>query len=67
MAEALRLGCTPDEGPDFVIPAMAQVGDEDTDTDYATLMDAAAISAGRFSAASPTIAPSSLGRTGAGE
>jgi hypothetical protein len=38
MAEALRLGCTPDEGPNFVIPAMAQVGDEDTDTDYATLM-----------------------------
>ena len=38
MAEALRLGCTPDEGPEFIIPAMAQVGDEDTDTDYSLLL-----------------------------
>jgi hypothetical protein len=35
---ALRLGCTPNEGPEFVIPAMNQVGDEDMDTDYGTLM-----------------------------
>jgi hypothetical protein len=33
----MRLGCTPDEGPDFVIPAMAQVGDED-DRDDSMMM-----------------------------
>jgi hypothetical protein len=53
LGEALRLGCTPDEGSDLIVPAMAQVGDEEfgdslarsgngpvaeLDVDYAMLM-----------------------------
>jgi hypothetical protein len=58
MAEAMRLGCTPDEGADFIIPAMAQVGDED-DRDDSMMMVAvrpgAALRA-RPSDSSPVIA-----------
>ncbi|MBV9883866.1 MAG: hypothetical protein JO276_12735, partial [Sphingomonadaceae bacterium] len=38
LREALGLGCVPDEGGDFVMPGMNQVGDEDMDTDYTLLL-----------------------------
>ena len=38
LGEALRLGCTYDEGLNVVMPAMNQVGDEDMDTDYQALL-----------------------------
>lgn len=38
LGEALRLGCTFDEGLNVVMPSMNQVGDEDMDTDYQALL-----------------------------